>query len=151
MLSLENITRLRGKISRKTCIVVEGKRDRDALEKLRFKNIITISGKSDENLIDAIRMRTPTRVAILTDFDREGGKKHKELKRLFEKEGIKTDFAFRDNFKRTFKVSKIEEVSSVANCVDEYYKGNSHSTTRKTFFIKKFMKRRKRERGREAR
>jgi 5S rRNA maturation endonuclease (ribonuclease M5) len=151
MLSLEKIIKLRNKISRDAHIIVEGKKDKVALEKLRFGNILAISGKSNEKIIETIITKRAGHVVILTDFDKEGEKKHKELKRLFEKEGIKIDFTVRDNFKRTFKVRKIEEATSTANGVDEYYQGSSHSTTKKTFFRNRFIKRKKRKAGRNGR
>lgn len=151
MLSLENIIKLRNKVSRDTHIIVEGKKDKTALEKFRFENILTISGKSNERIIETIKTKKAVRVVILTDFDKEGQKKHKELKRLFEKNGIKIDFTIRNNFEKMFKVRKIEEATSVARGVDEYYRGNLHSTTKKTFFRKKFTKRRKRKSGRNGR
>ena len=146
MLTLRKILSLRDKLTEDTHIIVEGKKDRKALEKLGFTKIIEISWKSDEKIENLLRRKDVKRVAILTDFDREGERKHKDLKRVLERTGIKADFTFRDKFRKTFQIKKIEDVASVATSVDEYYQGGSYSSTRKTSYRKRFLNRRKKKR-----
>lgn len=94
-----------------TLIIVEGKKDRKALERAGLDNIIEISGKSPEKVVDIVNDKQ-LQVAILTDYDREGIKQYKRLKALFQGNGIKTDDNLRKNFKRVFHINTIEEFVS---------------------------------------
>ncbi len=95
----------------KTLLLVEGKKDRIALEKAGLGNVIEISGKRLEKVVDIIKEKQ-TAVAVLTDYDKEGIKQYKRLKRLLIADEIKVDDNIRRDFKMTFPVSKIEEFNS---------------------------------------
>ena len=92
-------------------IVVEGKKDRKALEKSGLENIFEISGKSLEKVVDIITGKK-LQIIILTDYDKEGIKQYKRLKSLLRPTEIKINDNIRRKFKRIFKVNKIEELNS---------------------------------------
>lgn len=91
-------------------ILVEGKKDRKALEMAGLDNIVEISGKSPEKVVDIVKEKQP-HVTILTDYDEEGIIQYKRLKSLFLSNEINVDDSIRAEFKRTFLVTKIEELS----------------------------------------
>ncbi|RLI97735.1 MAG: hypothetical protein DRP00_03620, partial [Candidatus Aenigmatarchaeota archaeon] len=69
-------------------IIVEGKKDREVLEKLGFKNVVEISGKSLSEILKEIKKDS---VILLTDFDSEGEKLAKRLYNFLKIYGIKVD------------------------------------------------------------
>jgi 5S rRNA maturation endonuclease (ribonuclease M5) len=93
-------------------IIVEGNKDKEVLEKLGFNKVFVISGKSLEKVAEEIR---EGEVIILTDFDEEGRKKFKLLKKLLESKGVKVDKNCRRKLKFLFKVGKIEELKFYLN------------------------------------
>ena len=94
-----------------TVILVEGKNDRKVLERVGLNNIVEISGKQLEKVADIVNEKQ-LNVAILTDYDKEGVKQYKRLKSLLQANGVKVNDNIRRNFKRTFLVNKIEELSN---------------------------------------
>lgn len=93
-------------------IIVEGKKDRKVLEKGGLSNIIEISGKRLEDVVDIVKKFKRNSVLILTDYDREGIKTYKRLKRLLVADEIYVDDFFRQSFKKIFWVNKIEELNA---------------------------------------
>ena len=91
-------------------LVVEGKRDREALRRAGLDNIVEISGRRLERVVDIVKSKQ-SQVTILTDYDKEGVKQHKRLKKLFLSDDIKVDDSFRREFKRVFLVNRIEELN----------------------------------------
>ncbi len=77
-------------------IVVEGKKDREALEKIGFKNIFVLNetGKSLYEKIEKISSISKT-CTILTDFDKKGKKLYLFLKSELQKKGIKVNSSLR--------------------------------------------------------
>jgi len=93
-----------------TLLVVEGKRDREALRRAGLDNIVEISGRQLERVVDIVKSKQ-SQVTILTDYDKEGVKQYKRLKKLLLSDEIKVDDSFRREFKRTFLVNRIEELN----------------------------------------
>jgi len=73
-------------------------------------NIVEISGKQLERVADIVKSKQ-SQVTILTDYDKEGVKQYKRLKKLLLSDEIKVDDIFRRKFKRVFLVNKIEEIN----------------------------------------
>ncbi|MFH1307992.1 MAG: toprim domain-containing protein, partial [archaeon] len=99
---------------KKYLIIVEGKRDRQALEEIGFSNIFVINetGKSLYEKIEQIEnIAGKTKVCILTDFDKKGKQLYIILKRELVKEGVKLDNKLRDILAGE-KISHIEGLSS---------------------------------------
>lgn len=94
-------------------IIVEGKKDRAALENLGIKkqNIIELSKKPIFKVIEDIQ-KTGKECIILTDFDKKGkelfGKLNSGLSRL----GVKIDNSFREFLQKNTKLSHVEGLDS---------------------------------------
>lgn len=89
-------------------IIVEGKKDKAALQKLDFQNIFVINeiGKSVYEKIEEIesllqKEGRKKKVCILTDFDKQGKKLYLLLKRELSTRCIKLDNSLRDFLLRT--------------------------------------------------
>jgi len=96
-----------------TTIIVEGLKDTNVLNKLGFKNIFSISGKPLIRVVEEIIESKPEDIVILTDYDKEGKVKAKELEKLYKSQGLYVNLDFRQKFKKVFKVYKIEEARYV--------------------------------------
>ncbi len=100
--------------AKKKTIIVEGKKDKTALENLGFAYVFKIeeTGKSLYKKIEEIEEKikeknTPNKICILTDFDKQGKKLYSLLKKEFNKKGIKMDNSFRDKLLK-LNISHIE-------------------------------------------
>jgi len=77
----------------KGVIIVEGSKDKAALQKLGIKNILTLKGplyKIVDKVVDKAK-----ECAILTDLDQEGKKLYASLKEALECNHIKINDSFR--------------------------------------------------------
>lgn len=90
----------------KELIIVEGKKDKKALEELGIKNIKIIKGPLYK-FIESIKQK---RVILLVDLDKEGKKLYAILKNQFQKRKIKVDYRFR-KFLFKAKLSHIEGIN----------------------------------------
>ncbi len=83
-------------LSREMPVIVEGKRDIEALELLGVKsNIITLSkGLSLLTFCETVSRDWPS-VVMLTDWDRKGGQLARRLKEAFEANGTKVNYSIR--------------------------------------------------------
>jgi len=93
-------------------VVVEGKRDRAALQSvgLADENIVTVSSRR-LNEIDS--MVDGKRVVILTDFDSAGLKLMKRINAYLQSANVNVDMESRKRFGWIFPVQRIEELPSV--------------------------------------
>ncbi|AJF62471.1 MAG: Toprim protein [archaeon GW2011_AR20] len=96
-------------------ILVEGKRDVKALNKLGIMNVSTID-KPIYLMIENI-VRKNKEVAILTDFDRTGKILYSGLKHELQRNGIRVNDKYRKFLSRC-KITHIEGIYT-------YYKNNS--------------------------
>ncbi len=87
----------------KDLILVEGKKDKLALEKLDIKNIITLD-KPLYEIVESITRKT----IILTDLDAHGKKLYAYFKNNLQKRGIKVDPKFREFLFTNTKLTQIE-------------------------------------------
>ena len=86
-------------------IIVEGKKDKEALERLGIKNIITFSNSPFFH-IEKINEKE---VIILTDLDNSGKKLYSVLRNELQKRGVKIDRKFREFLFNT-QISYIESI-----------------------------------------
>lgn len=97
--------------ARKFLIVVEGKKDKSALEKLGFERIFVLheSGKSFGEKIEKITelCGKNEKVCILTDFDRKGKKLYMLLKSKLGEAGVRLNSSLRGALLRA-RVSHVE-------------------------------------------
>jgi len=87
-------------------IIVEGKKDKAALENLGIKNIITIN-KPLFAIVEEISAIAKECI-ILTDLDEEGRKLYAYLKRNLPRNGVKVDVVFREFLFKKTKLTHIE-------------------------------------------
>ena len=100
--------------SSKKCIIVEGRKDKKALEQLGMQKIIMFSNAPHYSL-ETIEEKE---VVILTDLDRHGRKLYKIAKQNLQARGIKIDRKFREFLIRETKVMNIESLKNI-NIYDE--------------------------------
>ena len=89
-------------------IIVEGKKDRNALISFGAKNIVTINGPLYK-IVEDIAERGKEAV-ILTDFDKEGKKLYGFLKSHLQRNGVKIDNYFREFLMKNTKITCIESL-----------------------------------------
>ncbi len=94
----------------KKFILVEGKKDKLALNSLGINNIITIN-KPLYKLTEEISEKTKECI-ILTDLDKEGKKLYHKLKHNLQKQGVIVDNKFREFLFKNTKLSNIEGINS---------------------------------------
>lgn len=124
-----------------TLIVVEGKRDKKALNTLGLTNVEDISGKPLDVFVEKIKFINPESVILLSDFDKEGKKIESQLTKLFHVEGIKINSHMRRYIKNLLHVHRIEEIQFKKILEDDYY-GKACSINDKIFNRSKILMRR---------
>ncbi|MAG08573.1 hypothetical protein CMO89_03805 [Candidatus Woesearchaeota archaeon] len=87
-------------------IVVEGVKDKRALEKFGIEDIITLKKAIYKTAEDIAKQEKDC--IILTDLDREGKKLYKELSTKLQDLGVKVDKSFREFLFRKTKLRQIE-------------------------------------------
>lgn len=92
-----------------TLIIVEGKKDRTALQKLGIKNIVELSKKPLFQIVEDIA-NSNDECIILTDLDKEGKQLYSKLNSNLQKNGVKVDNKFR-NF--LFKHTKLRQIEGI--------------------------------------
>ena len=99
--------------ARDMAVIVEGKRDAEALRELGFNNITVLhrEGISIYSVIDEIAESRPdSDVAILTDMDSKGKQYHDLLKRELAMRGIRVN----DNLRKELIKERISHVEGLA-------------------------------------
>ena len=92
-------------------IIVEGKKDKAALEKLGVGNIFTLSKKPLFHVIEEIA-GAGKGVVILTDLDRHGKELYGRLNSGLQYHGVKVDNKFREFL---FKKTKLRQIEGLYN------------------------------------
>jgi 5S rRNA maturation endonuclease (ribonuclease M5) len=88
-------------------VIVEGKKDKVALEELGFNNIIIL----DKPLYEIIEQVNVKRVILLTDLDKEGRNLYSKLKKELDKRGVVVDNRLRNLLFKT-ELRQIEGLTS---------------------------------------
>ena len=97
----------------KTLVIVEGKKDKIALEKLGIKNIIELSKKPLFQIIETTSAKTKGCI-ILTDLDKAGKKLYGKLNHGLQQFGVKIDNKFRNFLFKNTKLRQIEGLATYA-------------------------------------
>ena len=95
-------------------IVVEGKKDRIALQKLGIINVRELSKKPLFQIVEEIADSNKECV-ILTDLDREGKELYGKLNSNLQKHGVKINNKFREFLFKHTKLRQIEGIDSYIN------------------------------------
>lgn len=89
-------------------ILVEGKKDREALRKIGVRGkIIEIS---DQKLFELPQKISKREVIVLVDFDPRGKELVKECKRMLEAQGLRVDLSYRWELHKALGVNRMEEL-----------------------------------------
>ncbi len=91
---------LKGMRSTEKTIIVEGPKDRDALEYFGIKNIVMLSRKPLFEIIEDVAASSREAI-ILTDFDRKGRELYGKLSSGLQRLGVEVDNKFREYLQRT--------------------------------------------------
>ena len=97
--------------SKTAVVLVEGKKDRKALEELGVPGENIVEVHQGKNLADFVGGLEAFYVIIMTDSDRTGASLKKELKSLLLVEGKKVDTDYRAGFRRLAGVKFVERMA----------------------------------------
>ena len=90
-------------------ILVEGKKDKAALEHLGLRQIIILNGKDIWNRLEALSEEHKGKeILIFTDFDKEGKKLYGKITKDLERLGMRINKQYREFFQKKTKVSHVE-------------------------------------------
>ena len=90
-------------------IIVEGKKDNEALKKLGIKNIIELNKKPLFRIIEDIADNGKECI-ILTDLDKKGKELYGKINSGLQKFGVKIDNSFRNFLYKNTKLRQIEGI-----------------------------------------
>lgn len=103
----------------KSVVVVEGKNDAEALAEAGVQcACVLMAGLKPEKVVEKIIgqgnekivAQQREQIVLLTDFDDEGERKEKELKRALAEAGLKADDGLRRKFRRLFGINTVEQL-----------------------------------------
>ncbi len=108
----EEFNNLTGKIiDSNILVIVEGKKDRIALQKLGINNIIELSKKPLFQIVEEVSNNNDECI-ILTDLDKKGKEIYGKLNSDLQKHGVKIDNKFREFLFKHTKIRQIEGIGS---------------------------------------
>lgn len=90
-------------------ILVEGLKDKRALEEIGVQDVFTLSGKPLFAVAEEIASSFDE-VIILTDFDKKGKELYGRLARIFSRLGVKVDAYFRETLQKHARISHVEGI-----------------------------------------
>ena len=83
-------------------ILVEGKRDKWALEKFGVQNVVELKGRNYHDVAEALADKYKYKgVVLLMDFDPEGETIFQKLSKILPGYGLKIDTSFREKLRET--------------------------------------------------
>jgi len=94
-----------------SCVIVEGRKDKEALERIGYKGRIVYANRFKKAV---------GRVVILTDFDREGKEIAKTITRNVGERNV--DNFFRNEFRKILKSIGRNDIQSIINLSKKYEK-----------------------------
>lgn len=98
-------------------IIVEGIKDKRALNHFGLKNIVTLSKKPIFHIIEELSKKNKT-IAILTDFDKKGKQLYGKLNSGLQRLGVKVDNRFREFLQKNTRLSHIEGLVTYLNKIE---------------------------------
>ena len=101
--------------SKDSAVLVEGKRDKRALQKYGIKNVITLEGKRFTELPDLLEGFS--RVILLFDLDKHGERIKEKVKEILTKQGYILIEDFREEL-RHMGINFVEDIDGKGGCVE---------------------------------
>ena len=98
-----------------TTIIVEGKKDKIALQNFGINDIITLNKKPLFEVVENISSRNRECI-ILTDLDKTGKQLYGKLNHGLQQFGVKIDDSFR-NF--LYKKTKLDQIEGLATYIEK--------------------------------
>jgi 5S rRNA maturation endonuclease (ribonuclease M5) len=95
-------------------VVVEGRRDKAALEAFGIKKVETLNKHPLYNIVEKISENHKS-IALLVDLDKEGKKLFGKLNHGFAQHGVKVDNKFREFL---FKKTKLRQIEGLRRYVE---------------------------------
>ncbi len=92
-------------------VIVEGKKDKIALQKLGVNNIVELNKKPIFQIVEDIA-NSNNECIILTDLDKEGKQLYSKLNSNLQKNGVKINNKFREFLFRHTKLRQIEGINT---------------------------------------
>lgn len=116
-------------------IIVEGKKDKAALETFQLKNIIILNGKDIWNRIEQTverkresenkernnkksKNKPEKEFLILTDFDKKGKELYGKIAKNLDKLGAKVNKEYREFFQKKTKLSHVEGIATYVEHIE---------------------------------
>jgi len=99
-------------------VIVEGREDKAALQRLGITNILQLNKKPLYKVVEEL-IQKAKEVIILTDLDKEGKKLYGKLNHDLQRFGVKVDNRFREFL---FKKTKLRQIEGL----DSYIERNNH-------------------------
>ena len=103
-------------IDSNTKIIVEGKKDREALQKLGIRNIIELSKKPLFHIVEEVSQKN-NECIILTDLDKKGKEIYGKLNSDLQKHGVKIDNELREFL---FKKTKLRQIEGLETYMEKF-------------------------------
>lgn len=97
-------------------IIVEGPKDKAALNKLGLKRVVILKGRPLFEVVEHVAEKTK-KVIILTDLDKKGREIYSRLKKDLQKHGVKVDDRFR-NF--LFKETQLRQIEGITGYLKKH-------------------------------
>ncbi|MDP3766091.1 MAG: toprim domain-containing protein [Nanoarchaeota archaeon] len=94
-----------------TLVIVEGKKDRIALQKLGLSNIMELNKKPLFQIVEDVSGSNDECI-ILTDLDKEGKELYGKLNSNLQKNGVKINNKFRDFLFKHTRLRQIEGIDT---------------------------------------
>ena len=94
-----------------TLIIVEGKKDKAALQKLGLTNIVELNKKPLFQIVEEVSSSNKECI-ILTDLDKKGKEIYGKLNSNLQKHGVRINNKFREFLFRHTKLRQIEGIDS---------------------------------------
>jgi len=93
------------------CILVEGRKDKEALQKIGYKGKIVYANNFKE---------AKGKIVILTDFDKEGKEIAKRIIKALGERNV--DIFFRNEFRKILKSIGRNDIQAISNLCEKYEK-----------------------------
>jgi len=98
-----------------TLIIVEGIKDKRALNELGITNILTLSRKPLFSVVEDV-VKNTTEVAILTDLDEKGKQLYSRLTKDLQRHGIKVD----DQLRRLLFKARLSHIEGLNSFISKH-------------------------------